>query len=329
MAVPAEGAGGSSFRILSLDGGGVLGTYTAAVLARLEEMSGKRIVDHFDLITGTSTGGIIAIGLGMGIPASELLALYVNHGGQIFPTSRFGLIGNLGRSFLGLVRPKHSQEVLKEVFAKVVGDKKLGDSNVRLVIPAFNADKGAIHLFKTAHRPEYKRDYLIPASSVALGTSAAPTYYTAFTDVDGTCFLDGGVWATCPVMVGLLEAVYVLKRPVESVSMLSVGTTSSPYHVGRRARRGGVLAWGWRGNVISLFMQAQTNAALGQARAILGDRFFRIDTVATNRRFNMDDAKAITELKALGFDDARSNEMRVNQMFLQTPAEKFVPSVMS
>ncbi len=74
------------FQILSLDGGGLRGMYTAAVLARLEEDLGIRIVDHFDLIAGTSTGGIIALGLGLGMTPRDILEFYVAHGPRIFRT---------------------------------------------------------------------------------------------------------------------------------------------------------------------------------------------------------------------------------------------------
>src|SRR4051794_19029634 len=71
-------------RILSIDGGGLKGALPAAFLAEVEEATGKRIVDNFDLITGTSTGGIIAIGLGLGIPAREILRFYQSHGPAVF-----------------------------------------------------------------------------------------------------------------------------------------------------------------------------------------------------------------------------------------------------
>jgi patatin-like phospholipase/acyl hydrolase len=74
-----------SFRILSLDGGGIKGTFAASVLAEFERMTGKRLVEHFDLITGTSTGGIIEVGLGLGLSAADLLKFYSENGPTIFP----------------------------------------------------------------------------------------------------------------------------------------------------------------------------------------------------------------------------------------------------
>ena len=311
------------FRVLSLDGGGIMGTYTAAVLAELERMTGKRLWEYFDLITGTSTGGIIAVGLGLGIPAERLLELYMNEGSKIFPSPRLGWLGRRAWDVKHFFKPKHSQSVLHRVVTDVVGDKRLGDSKVRLVIPAFDADRGSIQLFKTAHRPEYKQDYLLPAATVAIGTAAAPTYYAAYAAAGGGCYIDGGVWANCPAMVGILEATCVLGHPIEAVEVLSVGTTTEPFHVGARRRRGGILRWSL--GAAPLFMQAQVEGALGQARLATRDRLLRVNTVTTPGRFSMDDAREVLSLKALGEQSARTHEREISERFLSAPAAAFIP----
>ena len=79
-------------RILSIDGGGIKGVFPAAFLATLEEATGLRIADYFDLIVGTSTGGIIAIGLGLGFSGSDLLRFYEHYGPQIFPKRHFAFL---------------------------------------------------------------------------------------------------------------------------------------------------------------------------------------------------------------------------------------------
>ena len=78
-------AGDERFAVLSIDGGGVRGIFAAAVLANLERDTGTKITDHFDLIVGTSTGGIIALGLGAGLSPEEILACYVENVNSIFP----------------------------------------------------------------------------------------------------------------------------------------------------------------------------------------------------------------------------------------------------
>src|SRR5438034_10409614 len=144
------------FRILSLDGGGIKGTFTASVAASLERMTGKRLVDYFDLITGTSTGGIIALGLGLGLGAEEILRFYCERGPQIFPTT------GLHRPLHGLRHvffPKHSQDTLRKSLADVFGPRKLGESKCRLVIPSYDCNAGRIQVFKTAHHERFRQDY--------------------------------------------------------------------------------------------------------------------------------------------------------------------------
>jgi patatin-like phospholipase/acyl hydrolase len=308
------------FRVLSLDGGGIKGTYTASVLASLEEMTGRKVADHFDLITGTSTGGIIAVGLGLGLSARQIRDFYVNKGPVLFPPPPRGFIRAAWRWLVG---PKLCQDKLRDAVHEVIGNRLLGESKCRLVIPAFDGVRGSIQLFKTAHAPEYKQDYLRPAKAVAMGTAAAPTYYPAYTDEAGGAYLDGGVWANSPVMVGLLEATCVLGRKIEDVEILSIGTTTEPFDVSHRRRRGGIAAW--NKGLITLFMQAQAEAALGQARLMTKKRMLRIDVTTTPGRFAMDNAAEIRDLRALGEQAARQHEDEVSKRFLFAPAEPFRP----
>jgi Patatin-like phospholipase len=93
------------FRILSIDGGGIRGIFPAAVLAGLERefTGGRSIASYFDLVAGTSTGGILALGLGAGYTAADLLELYVTRGNEIFPEPSNTMIGRVKSWW----RPKH------------------------------------------------------------------------------------------------------------------------------------------------------------------------------------------------------------------------------
>ncbi len=311
------------FRILSLDGGGIKGAYTAAVLASLESMTGKTLREHFDLITGTSTGGIIGIAMGLDVPVSEILTLYTEHGAQIFPQPCPGWWGKAESLWRHLRGPKHCREALKARLDEKLGKRPFGESKCRLVVPAFDAVRGKTQLFKTAHTPAYRQDYKMPASSVALGTSAAPTYYSAYSDTNGACFLDGGVWANSPVVVGLLEATCVLKWPIEQVDLLSIGTTQAPFDVSRARRNGGAARWNF--GLIELFSEAQVDAALGQARLMTNNRMLRIDTVTRPGRFSLDNAREVNDLRALGEQAARQHEREISERFLTGRVEPFVP----
>lgn len=310
----------SRFRILSLDGGGIKGTFTASVLAELEMMAGKRIVEYFDLITGTSTGGIIAIALGLGIPAHEVLQFYLERGPDIFPST--GLHRRIRYVLRHLMCPKHSSRKLRDAIESVMGDRKLGESICRLVVTSYDAVRGDVHLFKTSHHERFKQDYRLPAVDVAMATAAAPTYFPAFTGENGLTHLDGGVWANCPATVGLIEAIGVLGKRPEDIDIMSIGTTTEPFHVSKRRRtKGGILLW--NKGLLDLLMQAQTAAALAQAKVLTGRKVLRINVTTKPRRFLLDDALQIDELKALGIGEARHFEDEVNRRFFDVPAEPF------
>ena len=149
------------FQILSLDGGGLRGLFTAAFLANWEKEQRTRVVEHFDLIAGTSTGGIIALGLGLGFSAEEIKNLYLEKAHQIFPPN---LVGNAKH----WISVKYSAEGLKAALDELFQDKKLGDSKKRLLIPAYDPAFRGIHIFKTAHHRRLQTDYKQTAVNVAL-----------------------------------------------------------------------------------------------------------------------------------------------------------------
>jgi patatin-like phospholipase/acyl hydrolase len=311
------------YRILSLDGGGIKGAYTASVLHTLETITGKSIREHFDLVTGTSTGGIIAIAIGLGVPLAEIVDLYVKQGPVIFPIPQCGLRGKLRELWRHCIGPKHSQAVLASELKRVFGERRFGASANRLVIPSFNALNGNIQLFKTAHCAAYRMDCKLPATTVALATSAAPTYFKAFTDEQGRAFLDGGVWANCPAVVGLVEATAALGWPIDQIDVLSIGTTTVPFDVNHARRKGGIASWN-RG-LLDLFQEAQMQGMLGLAGAMTKQRVFRVDAITRSGRFSLDDAKEVMDLKGLGENSARQIAEQVAAKFLHTPADCFVP----
>lgn len=321
-----EGIGSASdrFRILSLDGGGIRGVFAAAVLAETERTLGKRIVDHFDLIVGTSTGGIIALALGLEIPAAKILEFYETQGGMIFPST--GVVMPRLRSLRRFFAPKHRPEQLREALVGVLGDRKIGDAKTRLAIVSYDAVRGDVHLFKTAHSAKFDRDFRTPALEAALATSAAPTYLPAFLRADGVRFIDGGVWANCPATVGILEAVAVLGRKAQEIELLSIGTTEAPFDVSTRRSNGGIASWNWR--LLELLMQAQMKGALAQAKLLTDhSRLLRVDETVRPGRFFLDAATPgkIEELKALGVQRARHDGPEIRRRFFDVPVVPFEP----
>lgn len=324
------------FRILNLDGGGMMGAFSASVLATYEkecrERTGKDLVDHFDLITGTSTGGIIAIGLAMGATAEQILKFYSERGAKIFP--RAGGAGGWLKGFRDLFRPKFSPVELRKAIGDVVGEKPLSEAKTRLVIPTYDAEMGRVYLFKTPHHPHcnYSRD--VKAVDAALATSAAPTYFPAHHVPGHGTFIDGGVWGNCPAVVGIAEAVSYCGRKLEDIHVLSISTTNYPFRIGERQQLGGLV--GWAPKIIETLMFSQAQAAVGQATCLLRDRtgsapldrFHRIDYVAEPNLFKLDDAGAARKLIEIGRGVAAqvATAAVVKAEFLNgRSAEPFVP----
>lgn len=266
-----------NFRILSLDGGGIKGLFTASFLAEMERRTGKPISNQFDLITGTSTGGIIAIGLAAGIPAQKLADLYQQKGDAIFPKWPWPF--SFLRFFLGIALARYNPENLKRELINVLGkETKLKDvaSRCRLCIQAFDALNGEVAVFKTPHHPSYHLDGELALFQVALATSAAPTYFPVTEHVNGYLMGDGGVWANNPVMVGVVEAISAYNISNDSLRVLSIGCGEPKYKFGWWTRHlGGFVPWA---RVIFTAMRLQSQNANGQTKHLVGfDNFMRID----------------------------------------------------
>ena len=143
------------FQILALDGGGAKALFTAHVLARLEQDLDVSIKDSFDLIAGTSAGGIVALGLGAGLPPSEIVGHYEELVEAVFPAVR----RRLWRRPRQLTAPIYDGDALRTALTKVLGEGLLGDSAKRLVIPAWDVQRGSVHIVKAPHLPRLARDW--------------------------------------------------------------------------------------------------------------------------------------------------------------------------
>jgi hypothetical protein len=307
------------FRILSLDGGGIRGAFTAAVLARIEQETRKSVSNYFDLITGTSTGGIIALGLGLGLSATEILDFYRIHGPTIFPG--MGVLQRTTSLLRQLVAPKRSREALRNALLSVFGERRLGESKTRLVLPCYDAVGGRIYVLKTAHHPRITTEFRALAVDCALATAAAPTYFEAsvFPEHPGAQYLDGGVWANCPALVGVIEAIHFLQKSASEIDVLTIGTVSQPFAVSAGRRLGGIFQW--NAGLVELTMRGQAESALAMAKLLLSGAVYRIDATACPGRFAMDDARGIRDLIALGDGEGR------NKANLEAVTERFVNSV--
>lgn len=314
---------GRPFRILSIDGGGIRGIFPAAVLAEIEKrfLSGASIGDYFDMIAGTSTGGIIALALAHGWTAQEALRIYTEHGDKIFPKRRG--VRKLTGLFRWLFRPKHDQTILKDELLRVFGDKVLDDAKIRLVIPSFEGRYGEPFLYKTPHHPDYQNDRHKKFAHVALHTTAAPTYYPGVDD-DGYVMIDGGIWANNPVMNALVDALACFDVPRDDIRILSLGTGEAVFSVDEKTRRGGIKKWALR--IFSAAARAQSQNALGQAYLLVGrNNVVRVDVPESNNAIEMDDVRrSVSELPLVARSLVEGTGHRIQSVFLEDVVDQFV-----
>jgi patatin-like phospholipase/acyl hydrolase len=254
-----------TFKILSIDGGGIKGIFPAAVMAELErkQLGGRSIAKYFDLIVGTSTGGILALGLGAQRTSGDLLSLYMDDGKKIFPP---GKIKDWLRQVRGVARYKYDRDALETALATALTDRLLADSKSRLCVPAFEGHHSEVYIFKTPHHPDYRLDGKELMSTVGQATSAAPTFFRSL-DTGGYRFVDGGIWANNPIMIGLVDALACFNISPSQVRILSIGCGREPVRVHSRMAAGGL--WAWKGSIFAA-MDCQSQNAMGQARLLTG-----------------------------------------------------------
>jgi hypothetical protein len=222
------------FKILSIDGGGIKGLYSATILAEFEEKYKCQISDHFDMLCGTSTGGLIALALSLKIPAKEICDFYVNQGPKIFPSFKKM---KLGRATISrgtykqlMSGGKFSDRPLKEALTKVFGENKMADSNNLLCIPSYTITEARPIVFKYDHKEgNLDRDNGAKMIDIALATSAAPTYFpmAEIPYYNNKQFIDGGVWGNNPTLIGLLEALDYFVGNGKEFSELKILSISS------------------------------------------------------------------------------------------------------
>ena len=327
-----EGLGGGGEppvrRILTIDGGGIRGVFPAAFLAELEKDLKYPIARYFDLIAGTSTGGIIAIGLALGVTAAELKALYEEKGPAIFGQARSGLRGLLAKvRFLGrwLWRPKYDAEELHSAVKGAFGKRRLGDAMTRLVIPAWHSQTQRAYLFKTAHHERFQTDYQVPAVDVAMATASAPSYFREHRTVAGVGLIDGGLWANNPAAVAVVEAMGLLGWSASQLKVLSIGCLED---VGSAQEEYGIVRLGQQ--LHRFFLRSQSEGSLGIARILTGHTdsrptVYRISQVASARLLALDNTRNVRQLVDRGVTEARQQKPHIKSEFFSTPTEEFVP----
>ena len=328
-------SGPRRFQILSLSGGGYLGLFTASLLEKLEEASGGPLLRRFDLIAGTSVGGLLALGLAAGKPAGELRAAFEARGEAIFssrpkPRGWFQERRDLARS---LRSAKYRPHALASAIDEMVGVETLmADLEAPVIVPAVNLTKGAPQVFKTRHHPSFVRDPRLRVRDVALATSAAPTFFPIH-EIDGELFADGGLFANAPDALAVHEAEHFLGAGIDTIHMLSLGTTSTSFSMARQTGLNlGALGWLQGQRLPSVMIASQQKVAEAMLGHRLSDRYVRIDHGQSAEQQNslaLDVATtdAQSDLKGLAEGCARRAlaDQRIKAMLRHEAAQHLIP----
>jgi hypothetical protein len=325
------------FKILSLDGGGIRGAFIAAFLARIQQNLERPLIDYFDLIAGTSTGGLIAVALGMGIRPEDIKEFYQAAGPLIFARPPFRLPAWKRRVIEAclsriapaidaewLFRAKFESAPLREAVQQQLQQRLFGEARVRLVIPAVDLTAARGVVFKTPHRPHFIRDRHFSACDVIMATTAAPSYFAPASITVGSAYCDGGIWANNPAIVGYVEAIKISQecnRPDvdprfthQDISLLSVGTGTRRHFAKLNDGDTGLRWWGPR--FLSISGETQSEGIHTQAQYLLGDRYMRVDFEIPEGKWDLDSVDNLDALIHLGDQHAVVNFPGVQARFL-------------
>jgi len=285
-------------RILTIDGGGIRGIIPALVLAELEERTGRRVAELFDLVAGTSTGGILAAaltrpaddGVTPRFKARDLVGLYEAEGPEIFSRSLIKRV----RSVDGWLDERYDDAGLNAALRRYLDGQRLSEALTDVLITAYDLEGRRAFFFRSGRaRSEPERDFTLVDACRA--TAAAPTYFepARVTDVAGArsrALIDGGVFATNPVVVALADVAREGQglEGLDLVVSLGTGSHTRPLPYER------VRGWGqleWARSIVDVVFDGVADTTDFAAAQILGpERYVRLQTRLDKASDNLDDA---------------------------------------
>lgn len=288
------------YKIISLDGGGIRGLVTLAMLKRLEA-GHPGLLEKTNLFAGTSTGGIIALGLAAGKTVDELISLYKDNGGKIFDDSWLDNIRDAG----GLAGADYDQKNLGKLLRANFGDMCLKDLRKRVLIPTFDLDNEHPDNARRMWKPKFFHNYPGKGSDgeervvdVALATSAAPLYFPSHNG-----FVDGGVVANNPSMAAIAQTQDKRSTenipPFNSLCVLSLGTGINLSYIKGKTHDWGVVKWAVP--ITTILLDASSGIADFECRQLLRGKYLRIAPVfPPNINIKLDAWKRSNDLLKFG-----------------------------
>jgi len=290
------------FRILSLDGGGLRGLTQLLILRRIEELTGKRIYELFDLIVGTSTGGILACGLTAAkngkpvLTIDKLIDLYYKDGWKIFPRQD-SFFKKTWRSLKIISSSKWDRSGLEKQLKEYFGDIRLSETIKPIVVTSYDVENNEVIMFKSRRCGEWNYD--LPLTDVSLSTSAAPSYFEPYKlnwlGVDRV-LIDGGVYINNPAMAGVAEALrfkYGGDIKIEDIELLSLGTGIFSEKIKEESAGWGIIKWAK--NITRVMMQSTSKSTEYECEQMPFHKYLRLQfTIEEKEYMEMDDSRKTT-----------------------------------
>jgi len=324
-------------------------------LRELEQQLGKPLADCFDLIAGTSTGGIIAAGLALGRSADEMQEFYTNYGAQIFsPRPKYKASGLMrfvfpvadkvfkwktGGSLASAFRASFCPFALEHAFEAAFQGKTLKDvTKTRLILPTVNLTDGEPHVFRSRHLPKAVHDQDVKVADAVIASTAAPTYFP-HRRINGKDYIDGGVWSNDPSLLGFAEAIRIqhfekhynredgvhhddLTYEMGDIHVLSIGTGKAQYSLAPPGADAGLLYWAPR--VADVMGTAQTQGVHLPLKFLLGKNYSHVN-FKMEELWPLDGIEYIPELFAIGKQRAQENFAQISESFFDHQQKPFTP----
>lgn len=314
-------------KVLSIDGGGVVGIIPAMLLTEIEKKltQKKNLAACFDLMAGTSTGGLIVLMLSTPwidqkprYTAADVLHTYLKLAPRIFEESFFRRVCTLN----GWLDEKYSAENFEEILKEYVGDARLSQTLTQVLIPAYDINHNRTVFFTTDNaRKEPISDFYL--CDVARATSAAPTYFCP-AQIQDICkkrnytFVDGGIAIQNPALAALIEAVKIFGSNNDFLLVSLGGGANYGDPKGKIITSGGKLAWA--GKIIPLFMTASEEVVTSQIQLLsAGDasrQYYRFQVVLPPEHAGLDNTtpENIEKLKTYGVELIRIHQKSLDKI---------------
>jgi patatin-like phospholipase/acyl hydrolase len=299
-------------KILSIDGGGIRGIVPAMLLAEIERRTQRQIAKLFDLVAGTSTGGILALALtipknprGPLYRAAEFAGMYAREGPRIFSRSLWHKLSGCNN----LMNAKYSSAGIERVLEEFFGDSRLAHAATSVLVTCYEIERNFPFFFKSSNA-RIRSSHDFPARQVARAVSAAPTYFEPMklptgTNTDHFTLIDGGVYANNPAACALVEA-RTTHPEAGGFLVVSLGTGSLRHSL----RYDAAGNWGvakWAAPLLSVVFDGVSSTVDYQMRQLMPDvsghpkRYYRFQTGLDPRHHSLDNTCAanIAALQAL------------------------------